>query len=46
MSENIFEAKTVVNTIEVPVELCDISKQTKNKYLEYFKTHKNMNLQT
>jgi len=46
MSKNIFKAKQIQNTIEVPVELCDISKTTKEKYLEYFKTHKNTKLQT
>jgi len=37
MTTNIFEAKVITSTVEVPVELCDISKQTKNKYLKYFK---------
>lgn len=46
MSTNIFKAQQIQNTLEVPVELCDISKTTKEKYLEYFKTHKNTKLQT
>ena len=45
MSQDFFEAQTVVNPITLPVELCDISKTTKNKYLEYFKTHRNSKLQ-
>lgn len=45
MSHIFFKAQVVKNTITVPMELCDISKTTKNKYLEYFKTYKNTKLQ-
>ncbi len=45
MSSNIFEAKGIENTIEIPKELCEISKNTKNKYQEYFKIHRNTKLQ-
>jgi hypothetical protein len=45
MSQDFFEAQIIENTITLPVELCDISKATKNKYLEYFKTHRNSQLQ-
>ncbi len=46
MSKNIFTAKVVLNTIKIPTKLCDISKQTKTQYLEYFKTYRNNNLQS
>jgi len=38
MSTNIFEAVQIQNTIKIPIELCEISKETKNKYQEYIKT--------
>jgi len=38
MSTHIFEAAQIQNTIEIPVELCDISKQTKQKYKKYLQT--------
>jgi len=46
MTTNIFEAKQIHRAIEVPKVLCDISKQTKQKYSEYFKENKNISLQT
>jgi len=45
MSTRIFEAVQIQNTIEIPEELCTISKNTKKKYQEYFKTHRNTKLQ-
>jgi len=40
MSTNIFEAKGVENTIEIPEELCTISKNTKKKYQELYNISK------
>lgn len=45
MSQDFFEVGVITNTIILPLELCDISKKTKQKYLEYFKTHRNKNIQ-
>lgn len=45
MSQDIFQAIDIQNPISVPLRLCDISKKTKQKYIEYFKTHRNTNLQ-
>jgi len=45
MNTNIFIAKQVKNTTIVPKKICDISKQTKEKYFHYFKEHKNLYLQ-
>ena len=38
MSENIYVPLTIINTIEVPKGLCDISKETKQKYKLYLET--------
>lgn len=50
MSQDIFEAKTITktikNTIEIPHDLCAISKDTKKKYQEYFKTVGNADLRS
>ena len=46
MSENIFTPLTISNTVEVSKELCDISKNTKLHYKEYFLKRKNKNIQT
>lgn len=37
MTQGIFHPKNITNTIEVATELCEISKQTKQKYKEYLK---------
>lgn len=38
MSQNIFEPIQIHNTIETPKDLCDISKDTKQKYKLYLET--------
>ena len=46
MTTNIFEAQQIKNTVDVSVELCNISKSTKDKYKKYFETHQNLHIQT
>jgi len=45
MKQNIFQPNTLANTIKVPISLCEISKNTKQKYQDYFATHKNTAIQ-
>jgi len=45
MSKDIFQAKKIQNIIKVPWELCDTSKNTKQKYINYLKIHKNDTIQ-
>lgn len=45
MSHHIFQPVYIQNPISVSLELCNISKLTKQKYIDFFKIHKNKNLQ-
>jgi hypothetical protein len=46
MNQDIFKPVVISNPIKTPMELCNISKRTKQKYFEYFKTQKNTSLQS
>jgi deoxyribodipyrimidine photo-lyase len=45
MWKNIFVAQSINNTIELPRELCNISKKTKEHYIHQLQVHRNNNLQ-
>lgn len=45
MSAEVFSPVQIRNLVVIPKDLCNISKETKEKYSDYFKTHRNSKLQ-